>query len=133
MLGLSEALGLVEPDGLVDADGDRDRLDEAEGLSEPDGEVEELGEIEADGETDADGLREADGEIKVPARRAVTEEPAERGFHRHTKRIRPEVIAATATVTVISRLIAKTGKLVVVLAMKVAWGLVPVHISSVFS
>jgi hypothetical protein len=49
------------------------------------------------------------------------------------KRIRPEVIAAVPTVIVMSRLIAKTGKLVTVLAIKVAWGLAAVQISSVLS
>lgn len=114
VLGESEALGEVE------ALGDSDELAELDGEVELLGLVEELGEIDELGEMLAEGLSEADGEIIEPATRAVTEEPAVIGFHKQTKRIRPEVIAAVATVIVISRLIARTGKLVTVLAIKVA-------------
>lgn len=123
VLGESEALGEVE------ALGDNEELAEALGEVEAEGEADELGEVEALGEILAEGLSEAEGETSAPATRATTEEPAEIGFQIQIKRIRPEVIAAVPTVIVMSRLIAKTGKLVTVLAIKVAWGLVPVQTS----
>jgi len=106
---------------------------ELDGESEELGLVEELGEALELGEIEALGLKEALGETKAPARRATTEEPAVIGFQRQTKRMRPEVIAAAATVIVISRVTTKAGKLVRVLAIKVACGLVPVQISEVFN
>ena len=69
----------------------------------------------------------------APTRRGVTKEPAVMGFHTQTKRIRPEVMAAVPTEIVMSRLIAKRGKLVVVLAIKTACGVVVVQISEVLS
>lgn len=142
VLALAEELGDIEADVLVlgerEADGESEPLGDTELLLEADGDVELLGEVELlgdselEGERLAEGLSEADGETIAPTR-AMTDEPAVIGFQRQTKRIRPEVIVAVATVIVISRVITRTGKLVVVLAMKTAWGLVPVQISSVFS
>ena len=114
LLGLSEELGLVELDGLTEDDGD------SEALAELEGDCEGLGEVEELGETEALGLSEELGEAIAPAKRATTDEPAEIGFQIQTKRIRPEVTAAVPTVTVMSRLIARAGKLVSVLAIKVA-------------
>lgn len=127
MLGESEALGDSEALGETEA------LVEELGEIELDGEMEAEGEREALGETEALGLAEALGEVIAPATRATTEEPAVRGFQIHTNRIRPDVIVPVETVMVISLLIARTGKLVTVSAMKVAWGFVPVQISSVLS
>jgi len=140
-LGLLETLDEALSDALVlgetEALGEVEALGESDRLAEPEGEVDEEGEVELDGEIDGLGLTEALGEaealgeMRVPARRATTEEPALMGFHKQIKRIRPDVIAAVATVIVISPVITRAGKLVVVLAIKVACGLVPVQISRV--
>jgi hypothetical protein len=128
---LAEILVLGETEAL----GEVDELGDSEALLEPLGLVEALGLRDDDGlteglgEAEALGLREALGEINEPATRAVTEEPAVLGFQIQTKRIRPEVMAAVPTVIVMSRLIVRTGKLVTVSAIKVAWGLAPVQTS----
>lgn len=133
MLGDELVLGDSEALGEVEADGDNEELAEPEGEVEALGEVEELGLAEELGETLAEGLSEALGEVIAPARRATTEEPAVTGFHIHTKRIRPEVRVLELTVMVMSQVIVSRGKFVVLLAIKTAWGLVPVQISEVFS
>lgn len=143
VLELAELDGEILADTLVlgesDALGEVDELGESEELAEPDGDVEALGEREDEGETEglgeveALGEADAEGEITEPATRTVTEEPAEIGFQRQMKRIRPDVIAAVPTLIIMSRLIARTGKLVTVLAIKVACGVAPVQISSVFN
>lgn len=129
--GLSETLVLGETEALGDTEalGESDGLAEAEGDRELLGETELLIEVELLGDMLALGLAEAEGDTSAPAIRATTEEPALIGFHRQTKRIRPEVIAAVATVIVISLVITSAGKFVTVLAIKVAWGLVPVQTS----
>ncbi len=120
--GLSDTLVLGESEALgeVEVLGDREALAEPLGEMEADGEREAEGLMEALGETDAEGLAEALGEIIEPATRATTEEPALLGFQIHTKRIRPDVIVPVETVMVISLVIARTGKLVTVSAIKVA-------------
>ncbi len=126
-----EALGELEADelGEVDELGETDRLAELEGEPLALGDTELLGLVELDGEVLAEGEAEAEGEVIAPAFRATTEALEVIGFHRQTKRIRPDVIVPVETVIIISRLIARTGKFVAVLAIKVAWGVAPYQIS----